>query len=526
MKSQRLRKLLRWGVRIILALVALLALFIFEENVRGRILLARYKAELRAKGEKLTLEEFNFPKPIETPELHVLLTSAGALTNLSQAFNHGALEFACRPRFIGPGCCLMRRLQADTELRLRDHVYTWEELAEMVAFARQSVRAIRPTLQKPVLTLSVVYGGDQIGVPQYRAAAAIGTWSTVAALSELHQNNLDAALEDLLISTELIRSLRDSQLYELQMRRLYTGEAALDATWEALQTPGWNDVQLARLQAALEDASVINGFEPSTEVERAVILDEWDSVVHKPMRELLGWSEMNVLSWDDVSRRLGGMAWYVGWRHQDQARGVWLWARGVDAIRTAVGASKWSVARDVIKKTRQDEWNLHWPMFDQWRYQMSIPDMPRGTTWGPGNFFYDVERLLKYETRREMTMAAIALKRFELRYGKLPPDLAALVPEFLARVPHDYMDGGNLRYRLNGESDWVLYSVGENCMDDGGDANSSEPRSVYFSIWDGRDAVWPAAATQEEVEAWETRRMRRSVDAQGRGRGRRLTEPR
>ena len=118
-------------------------------------------------------------------------------------------------------------------------------------------------------------------------------------------------------------------------------------------------------------------------------------------------------------------------------------------------------------------------------------------------------------------MAAIALKGFELRHNKLAPSFDALVPEFLAKVPHDYMDGTDLRYRLNGDSDWVLYSVGEDCVDDGGDPTSSEPRNTYFSIWDGRDAVWPAAATQEEVEALQTSRMRRSQEVQGRGRGRR-----
>src|SRR5256885_15415923 len=57
MRFQRLRKVLRWTLRAMLALAILLVLFILEENIRGRILLARYKAELRAKGEKLTLSE-------------------------------------------------------------------------------------------------------------------------------------------------------------------------------------------------------------------------------------------------------------------------------------------------------------------------------------------------------------------------------------------------------------------------------------------------------------------------------------
>ena len=514
MKRGWLKSSLRWGGRALLALLVLFGLFITEENIRGRILLARYKAELRAKGEKLMLAELDLPKPIENADYHVLLISAGELTDLSQAFAFGALESRCRLRFIGPACCMVRRLQPDTDMRLPNtgwynrsvyYVYTWEELAEKVGLARQPLHAIRTILPKPVLAMSVDYRSAQIGAAQYKAAAAIGTWSTVAALSDLHQNDLDSALEDLLISTELIQSLQDSQSFELQMRRWWTGEAALDMTWEALQTPGWNDTQLARLQTAWEKASVIRDFEPSVEVQRADVLEHWNNAVHKPMRELLGWFQMSVLSWDDVSRFLGGIVWYAAWRQQDQARGVWLWAEGVDAFRAAVSAAKWSVARDIFKKTEREEWNLHWMFYDRWRYQMSIPDLPSATTWGPENLVHDLKRLLEYETRREMTVAAIALKRYELRYNKVAPALAALVPEFLAKVPHDYMDGGNLRYRLKVDSEWVLYSVGENCVDDDGDATSSEPRNVFFSIWDSRDAVWPAAATRKEVEAWETK---------------------
>lgn len=488
-------------------------------------MLARYKAELRAKGEKLTVREFNFPKPVESDATRALLASAGELTNLSHAFVNGALESGLRLRFIGPGCCVVRQSQPDTDMRVRDtaagvapsratrylapvyYVYTWEELAEKVAFAREPLRVIRASLQKPLLAGSVDYGGARSGVPQRRAAAAIGVWSSVAALSDLHQNDLDGGLEDLLTSTDLMQSLQDSQSYELQTRRIITGEGALGMTWEALQMPGWEDRQLAMLQAAWEKESLIDKFEPAAEVERAVVLESWDGVVHKPMRELLGWSEMNMDSWDDVSRLPGGIVWYVAWRQQDQARGMWLWAEGVNAVRAAVVEPKWIVARDVFKKTEQDEWKHHWIFYDRWRYQMSLPDLASATTWGPGNLVYNVKRLLEYETQREMTLAAIALKRFELRHGRLPPDLATLVPEFLAEIPRDYMDGGPLRYHLNTDGTFTLYSVGEDCLDDGGDPAPPERRSFVRSLWDGRDAVWPTAATREEVEAWESRRL-------------------
>ena len=60
-----------------------------------------------------------------------------------------------------------------------------------------------------------------------------------------------------------------------------------------------------------------------------------------------------------------------------------------------------------------------------------------------------------------MTLAAIALKRYELRHGKLPASLEALVPEFLSTVPYDYMAAKPLSYRLKADGSYVLYSVGE-----------------------------------------------------------------
>jgi hypothetical protein len=122
---------------------------------------------------------------------------------------------------------------------------------------------------------------------------------------------------------------------------------------------------------------------------------------------------------------------------------------------------------------------------------------------------YDVQRVLEYETWREMAVAALALRRFELRYGKPPPDLTTLIPSFLGHIPHDYMDGGSLRYRLNADGTWTLYSVGEDGVDNGGDSTIASP-GVASRMWWGRDAVWPVAATPEEVEAWESLRMQRA----------------
>jgi hypothetical protein len=116
---------------------------------------------------------------------------------------------------------------------------------------------------------------------------------------------------------------------------------------------------------------------------------------------------------------------------------------------------------------------------------------------------------MEFETRRQMTLTAIALKRFELRYGHLPVNLRELVPDFLVGLPRDYMTDQPLRYRLKDDGMFVLYSVGEDGRDDGGipmPGQSSGPLNLYvLKLWEGADAVWPVAATPEEIEAYESK---------------------
>jgi hypothetical protein len=63
------------------------------------------------------------------------------------------------------------------------------------------------------------------------------------------------------------------------------------------------------------------------------------------------------------------------------------------------------------------------------------------------------------------------------------------VPEFLPALPFDYMSGRPLCYRLN-TTGFLLYSVGEDGRDDGGDPKS--PSGTKLGLWEGRDALWPS----------------------------------
>jgi hypothetical protein len=109
---------------------------------------------------------------------------------------------------------------------------------------------------------------------------------------------------------------------------------------------------------------------------------------------------------------------------------------------------------------------------------------------------------LRAQTVANMVTAAIALERFRLAHHAYPAALANLAPEFVPAVPVDCMDGHDLRYRLNPDGTYLLYSVGEDGIDNGGDPTPKEGSSASFWFY-GRDLVWPRPATDEEVQAYE-----------------------
>jgi hypothetical protein len=63
---------------------------------------------------------------------------------------------------------------------------------------------------------------------------------------------------------------------------------------------------------------------------------------------------------------------------------------------------------------------------------------------------------------------ACALERYRLANGRFPDALSALEPRYIAHLPHDIIGGKPLKYRLNPDSQFVLYSVGWDEKDDGG----------------------------------------------------------
>jgi hypothetical protein len=125
-----------------------------------------------------------------------------------------------------------------------------------------------------------------------------------------------------------------------------------------------------------------------------------------------------------------------------------------------------------------------YPRYREWRRQ-------RGDVENVGHGLrlagWEEDILLRDHALLRCALAALAAERYRLAHGDWPRTLADLVPAYLPAVPLDPFDGEPLRYRRTGTGA-VIYSVGEDGRDDGGDPTrptvAGTPRDVVFTLWD------------------------------------------
>ena len=91
------------------------------------------------------------------------------------------------------------------------------------------------------------------------------------------------------------------------------------------------------------------------------------------------------------------------------------------------------------------------------------------------------------QTQANEAQIACALERYHLGHGEYPETLDALVPQFLEKLPHDIIGGEPLHYRHTDDGKFLLYSLGWNETDDGGQVVLTKDGSVDL---ENGDWVW------------------------------------
>jgi len=477
-----------------------------------------YIAELKAKGEPLELSQV-LPPPVPPEqnganivrEAFALFApeDEGFYTNLPPAMG-----------MIAPGKAMIGWAEPDVRGYYNGYyTNTWESVKAAAETNRPVTEMLRQVMDYQTIVFQPDYSEwpamplDHLS-PLRRCALEL----SIPTMCDLHEGDAASATTNLCAMLALVRGMQEERTFLSQHTRQFVASVAAEGTWELLQSTNVTDGELVLLQRSWEQVEYIKAAEKTFQVERACL----ESTIRK-MRA--SGAEVNrVVGLYSFTNRSGSEAsgnWLQdfkhAWRGTKRARAKILWR------------SSWSYSDEllalqadqiILETMRNIETNQ---VFNPADTNMLNQLQALGITNDPDAWFlkpykrffrqmfsedvnvssHTVAWTMAPEACRRVDITAIALKRFQLKHGRFPKTLSELTPEFLSKVPLDPVDGRPLRYRLDADGRFTLYSVGENGKDDGGDPTLGKGVKTTFFYWQNPDAldwVWPQPATEEEIQ--------------------------
>ena len=476
-----------------LALVAIVLGTLGAHSGTRRALRA-YVAELQARGEKLTSADLTRGRATNFFDSHAVITNA-SLQLKGGKFSPGMLEVR---RYVGPGQAIVT-WQQPAPLWANSTGPTsranWEEMETQMQEVQDTLQEVRTALKHPAPD-----GGPWTNMLSGRrvnfvAIRTIAQWLMGAVENDLHEGRLEAALQDLEALAGLANMERDEPTLVAQMIRVAVAGLGWPLTWEALQAEGWSEPQLERLQKAWEPVDLLDAVERGLEATRAGGFELFSMTrqsdgprVGRYLRGAMSPGSSSSSRLEDV---LTDYVYIPAYKltsiNEDEVFYLRNMQESITGVRLLKAHRAWPEARQRLSQIATNVAALARSP-QKIRYYYSMIAIP--------NYMKACETAVHAETERQMTLAAIAVTRYQLRHGQAPASLDAVVPAFLNALPFDFMGGHPLRYRLKPDGHYVLYSVGDDGADNGGDPT---PSGGPNGLWAGRDAVWPSPAGAPSV---------------------------
>lgn len=476
---------------IIVLLAGTVGMVTFTERSRARKALSAFKAKLLAQGEALTFEQAGYPFPLETnANLENFVVLADRLRSKSSIPGEmDLLPYESPGRalvFWAGGQIKTAGFKAGASLNPR-----WEELSADMDSSAALLAELRVELEHPPRYFGWNYKDPFNMTPKnpFVQKRAVAQFLAADAVAALHEHQLVRAQSDLHALTQLAQVHRSDLTLVSAMIRVAVSTPGLFATWEALPAEGWDDASLLALQRDWEALDLLEALETGLVGERifgAQAFQLTRGTNLNTQAKMMSLGAASKPGFAGLREQVMGKASIMYWRgHADEDELFYLrqsQIRVENVRRLRANASGAAIKLEMKAQFTEMEQVIDAPL-GQYRHLFSalaIPSYSRA---------FDVA--VQRETERRMTLTAIAIKRFHLRNGRYPVALSELAPQFLAAELVDPWSGQPLRYQLNADGTFTLYSVGEDGRDDGGDPVSATVTNAP-SLWTGKDAVWPA----------------------------------
>ena len=459
-------RILKWTLIAGVSLAILIVVLYKEEDRRGKRDWENYQHQLQARGETmdwndyippLVRDEQNFFKAPHMQEWFVKAPGSNAY-EFKAPFNDQ--KFAAVISSVNHGPNLI-----DSAATAKDF------LARSDQFEPQ-LDLIREALKRPFARMDGDYSDfSEMPTPDIADVRLVSQTLAQRARAYLLLGQLQKALDEL----TLLHNFR--RVYEAPPsgKPMYLEAAMLDAAVSTvyknavafgIQSRLWQDPQLATLQKQLEQINLALFMVNALRMERAAFLyyaltpnalDKIDPTADMAKAREFGWFYQNLVTFSTWHQRVIDSI--------DISNNVVVpkVVIQVDSEENAVGSSRFPVM-------------LSHPY--SFVAALARPNLSKA-----------IETFARDQTLVNETQIACALERYRLAHGEYPVALDALVPQFMQTIPHAIIGGQPLHYRRTGDGKFLLYSVGWNERDDGGQPSPRNEKGIID--YTKSDWVWP-----------------------------------
>jgi hypothetical protein len=486
----------RGFLKFVLWMITIIVLFYVEEDWRGARAWAATKAEWEAKGETFDPKKF-IPAPIPDEQNLAAIpayklekvTSARGAPSLDDVALRKALENFSDSDF--PPTSGWRKGESPD----------WEKIHEMLSMKYAKVFKGAPVPNEAVAQLDALFPfvadlraaatrpycrfqyDDTALMPAARGLGLItGQMKvtrilTIHALLELQDHRPDLALEDLKLIFRLADGVQQDSNLVATLVKMGMVAIGSGVVYEGLAQNLWNDEQLAGIDQLLKPINLLADYRYAMSAEAVDATGNIDYLKSATSSEMYG--TLNGIAdnstmpfWNNIP-----FLWPRGW--WDQAKcGV---VTSVFNDLSTFDAPHLRILPDRIDKLQsQIEWKIRSGSYAPWNSLINLMGMLPNHVYSiaQGQVWVDETRI------------ACALERYRLAHGVYPDSLEALMPEYIAELPHDVINGEPYNYRLKTDVSFLLYSVGGNQKDDGGTVvyEKNNPKRVEY---EQGDWAWP-----------------------------------
>lgn len=505
---------LRWKTAIGLMVLGIgFVVFLSLVDVAGKRAVAEARQALRQQGFKTDLSEFNF---VTSPELR---QREHALTNASLGWNSWGNDSQRRSFLNQEMPSLMERVSDDVVLVVwqRERLLSqegenlWPRYRELFQDDQKTLDAATTAILSGPIRYELNAGHGMAMLLRHLAPLKnLATALSQRAMVNLHDGETAAAWTNLLAVTRLATAWEVEPVEVSHLVRLSLAGIGFNLTWQMLQTNAWSEAELSQLQREWEavdyfkDLSELTAFTRAAAVaacqqERTETLEIGAQVKEMVRVPRYAWSMLKDLH-RQVRYRQGGS-------YEDEVALLQFYRDRELEMRTNAACSTWRQMQPLPGVTNLSFFQSKHPSRIQ--SMLNLRSMS-GAAMRSGPSF--LLRVAEGEMRRRLIITALALERYQRQNKDYPNTLAELQPEFIQAVPLDFSDGQPLRYRRRAEGDFVLYSIGSDGVDDGGQMPRLRrdfpiPDETMIPGWvkAKADIVWPRAATITEVEEFHRR---------------------